>query len=383
MTTLSMTNLFLKTDPIQHRFMSWYMLANLFCIITCMTSLQAQTQQTPPQQFTPVAGTSAYPTLDLGYVTDYANILSNRQEQRLEKLLNQTETQTRLEMAVVILQSIKDYPDTANQSIDTFANGLFNDYGIGNLPENNGILLLMCIKDRKVCIKLGGAYGHRMDTLSRSIINQTIVPYFKRNDYPGGIQAGVKACLSKIGKVKISGPKPAAGTSPAKLNTNTSKPTATPNNQTTQAATQSPATTPEPQHTHTQIHRPRQHQTSWQPAVLLGIGMIAAILIAVSLFRSGKRGWGWVFVGLAIVIFLAIIRVVIALLKNGGNSRNFRIHHNNITHRTGRGMFNSSRHLGGGGSSFGGGGFRNGGGGFGGGGFGGGSTGGGGASGGW
>ncbi|MFG0250286.1 MAG: TPM domain-containing protein, partial [Phycisphaeraceae bacterium JB051] len=268
---------------------------------------------------------------------------------------------------------------TDNQSIDTFAAGIFNDYGIGNLPENNGILLLVSIKDRKVCIKLGGAYGHRMDTPSRSIINQTIVPYFKRNDYPGGIQAGVKACLSKIGNVKFSSPKPAATSS------STNTPTATLNNQTTQTATQSSAPTPEPQHTYTPKHRPRQHQPSWQPVVLLSLGMIGVLLIAVSLFRSGKRGWGWVFVGLAIVIFLAIIRLAFALLKNGGNSRHFRIHNNNISHRSRNTMFNSSRHLGGS-SSFGGSSFRSGGGGgggFGGGGFGGGSTGGGGASGGW
>ncbi|MFG0249006.1 MAG: TPM domain-containing protein, partial [Phycisphaeraceae bacterium JB051] len=77
-----------------------------------MTTAHAQTQQANPQLFPPVAGTSAYPTLDLGYVSDLANILSSNQEQRLEKLLNQTENQTRLQMAVVIINSIKDYPGT-------------------------------------------------------------------------------------------------------------------------------------------------------------------------------------------------------------------------------------------------------------------------------
>jgi uncharacterized membrane protein YgcG len=342
-----------------------------------ISATQAQTPNTTEQQFTPVAGTTAYPTLDAGYVTDFANILSDKQEQTLENLLNKTESKTRLEMAVVILNSINDYPGTANQSIESFASGLFNDYGIGNMPENNGILLLICVKDRKARIELGAAYGHRFDTQSRTIMNQTLIPHFKRNDYAGGVLAGTKACLTQIGKIKINTPKPAT-------TSNATQPKTTPTNQqTTQAATtsnnQTPrniTTTPQTQHAVTQHHQ-RNTDPSWQSAFLLGIGLIVAVLIAISLFRNGKRGWGWVVVGIAIIIFLALIRIVFAFLKNSGNNANH-INHNNITNTRRNGLFNSGSRLGGGSSGLGGSG-----GGFGGGGFGGGSSGGGGASGGW
>ena len=143
----------------------------------------------------PPLGTSPYPTPDIGYVTDLANILSDQQEQQLEDLLNKTETDTGMELLVVVLKSIKDYPGSANRSIEAFASAMFNDYGIGNMPQNNGILLLVCVKDRKARIELGAGYGHRYDAKTRAIMNNSIIPKFKNNNYPAGIITGVKACL--------------------------------------------------------------------------------------------------------------------------------------------------------------------------------------------
>lgn len=99
------------------------------------------------------------------------------------------------------------------------------------------------------------------------------------------------------------------------------------------------------------------------PWTLVGLCVAALIVISVgvSLFRNGKRGWGWVCVGLLIILVLAIRRSLETLWYSLPD----------------RDTWSSGR---GGGGGFGGGGF--GGGGFGGG-FGGGSSGGGGATGSW
>ena len=47
------------------------------------------------------------------------------------------------------------YLETPNESIEAFATALFNTYGIGNMPKNNGVLLLVAVRDRKARIELG------------------------------------------------------------------------------------------------------------------------------------------------------------------------------------------------------------------------------------
>ena len=99
-----------------------------------------------------------YPPADNGYVTDLADALTKDEEEEIEKWLWQTESKTNVEIAVVTILSIQDYPGADVSSIENFATGLFNTYGIGNMPKNDGVLLLVAVKDRKARIELGGGY---------------------------------------------------------------------------------------------------------------------------------------------------------------------------------------------------------------------------------
>jgi uncharacterized protein len=98
---------------------------------------------------------SPFPNPGSGYVTDIANVLTLEEEERIERWLWSTESKTGVEIIVVIIDSIRHYPGTPNSSIEPFAMGLFDAYGIGNMPENNGVLLLVAVRDRKARIELG------------------------------------------------------------------------------------------------------------------------------------------------------------------------------------------------------------------------------------
>ena len=63
---------------------------------------------------------------------------------------------------------------------------------MGRKGKDNGVLLLVVRNDRKIRIEVGrGLEGVLTDALSSQIIRKEIVPHFKANDYPGGIEAGV------------------------------------------------------------------------------------------------------------------------------------------------------------------------------------------------
>lgn len=84
-----------------------------------------------------------FPKPDAGYVTDHGGLLSSYEQERLEQMLWQVEIKTKVEIIVVTINALADYPDVKATSIEAFARELFNAYGIGNKPANNGVLLLV------------------------------------------------------------------------------------------------------------------------------------------------------------------------------------------------------------------------------------------------
>ena len=86
-----------------------------------------------------------------GSITDQANILSASQEQRLRGVLDGLEAQTGAALVVVTLPSME------GGQIDDFTNRLFEKWGVGQAGKDNGVMLLIAVKERKMRIEVG--YG--------------------------------------------------------------------------------------------------------------------------------------------------------------------------------------------------------------------------------
>jgi len=205
-----------------------------------------------------------FPNPGAGYVTDTVGLLTREQEQQLESQLLQAERHSGAEIIVVVIRSMRDYPRTPNLSIEEFAQALFRAYGVGNMPKNNGVLLLVVTQDRKAKIELGAGYGPARDKDADRIMERNIVPRFRQGRYAEGITSGVKALSREFG-----------GTGSV----------------------------------------PR-----WLFWAIAG-AIVLLIPVAISLFRNGKRSWGWVVVGLILVLVLALIwlgRRVAETASDGG-----------------------------------------------------------------
>jgi uncharacterized protein len=271
------------------------MLLMLACGITLAANLRplrgAEPPGPPPEPGPPqVKDYSPFPPPDTGYVTDLADVLSLGEEEQIEKWLWDAEEDTGFEMAVVTIESVRDYvPAPAgrstravtDQDIEGFAADMFNAYGIGNMPRNDGVLLLVAVKNRKTRIELGAGYGRSRDADAVRIMQDVIIPRFRREQYGVGITEGVVAILREFADVRVGGPwgeeegpeDSLRGFAGVRLD------------------------------------------DSWK--LLAMLGAVAAVAgIAVSLFRNGKRGWGWVFVGLAFVLVLAILRAISTVLSH-------------------------------------------------------------------
>ncbi len=128
-----------------------------------------------------------------GRIVDQANLLSEQQESRLTALLAQHEETTSNQIVIVTLESLQDY------DIADYGHQLGRYWGIGQKQKNNGVLLLVAPKQRKVRIEVGyGLEGALTDILSQQIIQAEIIPHFRDGNFAEGIEAGTEAMLKAI-----------------------------------------------------------------------------------------------------------------------------------------------------------------------------------------
>lgn len=159
-------------------------------VLSCLAFPADEAPKVPGKNFAP------YPARDPGHVTDVAGLLTKEQKEDLDRRLAAAEEKTEVEIVIVTIGSIKDYPGTPTESIDRFARGLFDKYGIGHLPKNDGVLFLVAKTDRDARIVLGAGYGHDRDDDALRIMNETILPKFRKGAYAAGVIEGAKALVT-------------------------------------------------------------------------------------------------------------------------------------------------------------------------------------------
>jgi uncharacterized protein len=122
-------------------------------------------------------------------VTDLTKTLSAAQIASLEEKLVAFDNKTSNQVAIVVVNT------TEGTQVTDYAIGLGRKWGIGN-KQNNGVLLLVALKDRKLAIVPGdGLEGSLPDAVCLAIIDNEITPSFKRNDYFGGLNRGAEAIM--------------------------------------------------------------------------------------------------------------------------------------------------------------------------------------------
>lgn len=151
----------------------------------------------------PAAGGSAthaqgaYPEpVDL-YVNDFAGLLTVEHASAIRGLLSNLKRDTGVEAVVVTIGSINDYA-TGDATIESFATNLFNTWGVGDKAKNNGVLILVAVNDRKVRIEVGAGYESTLNAAMQKVIDEYMLPAFRRADYSQGIYDGVRAVVSEL-----------------------------------------------------------------------------------------------------------------------------------------------------------------------------------------
>ncbi len=128
-----------------------------------------------------------------GRVVDLARVLPSAVLEQLSADLQAHEAKTSNQVAVLIVPSLEGEP------LFDLSHRVATTWKLGRKGTDNGALLLVAIKDRKIRLEVGyGLEGVLTDARSAQIIRNEIVPRFRAGDVPAGIAAGVQAILKTI-----------------------------------------------------------------------------------------------------------------------------------------------------------------------------------------
>ena len=132
---------------------------------------------------------------ELKYVNDYAKVIDSDSAQYILSVGKELEDKTGAQATVVVIDSLQ------GESIESYANGIFRNWGIGQKDKNNGLLIILSVKDKKWRVEVGTALeGAITDIYSSRVMNDFAVPKFVEDQYGQGLRAAYSVLSDSIAK---------------------------------------------------------------------------------------------------------------------------------------------------------------------------------------
>ena len=134
-----------------------------------------------------------------GYVNDFAGVLGPQDVERLETFLS------RLDQAAGLQFSLVTLPDLGGGTVDDVANRLYEQWGIGRKGNNQGLLLLDAIADRKIRAEVGyGLEGALPDGRVGAILDEQALPLLREGRraeaYGASLLVFARIALAEVGR---------------------------------------------------------------------------------------------------------------------------------------------------------------------------------------
>jgi len=152
----------------------------------CAAAMLLVAPAAPAQSLVPVPALSSP-------VTDTTGTLTPDQVAALDAKLRAFEQQKGSQVAVLVV------PTTQPEAIEQYAIRVADAWKLGRGKIDDGAILIVALNDRKLRVEVGyGLEGALPDAIANRIIDEDIVPQFRRGDYYGGIATGVDRILRVI-----------------------------------------------------------------------------------------------------------------------------------------------------------------------------------------
>jgi uncharacterized protein len=148
----------------------------------------------------PCLNAADLPTLTDDPVNDFAHVIDATSAQGIERLSRSLKKASGDVVVVATVPTFEPYG-----SIDEYATKLFenNGRGIGEKGKDNGLLIVLALKERRVRIEVGYALEQFVtDRFAGETIRQYMVPEFRIGGYGQGLLAGTARIVGRIAKAR-------------------------------------------------------------------------------------------------------------------------------------------------------------------------------------
>lgn len=140
---------------------------------------------------------SLNPPADQEAVRDLARLLAPEDIEQINALAAKLRADKGVPIIVVTIESMEKYGG-AGLHIDTFTRMLLDQWQSGSMALsrqnwNNGIIMVVSQKDRRVHIEPGRTWKREKDELAMRITEEQVIPRFRNGKFAGGIVKGAAA----------------------------------------------------------------------------------------------------------------------------------------------------------------------------------------------
>jgi uncharacterized protein len=140
-----------------------------------------------------VAAAQPLPALS-GPVNDFAQVIDAGSATELDRRIRSLEQATGDAVVVVTVKSVAPYA-----GVEEYAVRLFENAGIGKRGQDNGVLVLLAVSERRVRIEVGyGLEEYVTDGFSGEVIRRDMLPAFRDDRFGEGLLAGTTRIIRRI-----------------------------------------------------------------------------------------------------------------------------------------------------------------------------------------
>ncbi|MBP1916601.1 TPM domain-containing protein [Lederbergia galactosidilytica] len=116
------------------------------------------------------------------YVQDFADLLPKKVEKEITELGTYLDKETKAKLSVLTVPSLQNTP------INEYAEEAFRTYKLGDKNDENGILLLFAVQDRKIYIEVGnGLKEHFSPGMIGEILDSYSLPFLEKDNFQKAI----------------------------------------------------------------------------------------------------------------------------------------------------------------------------------------------------
>lgn len=126
-------------------------------------------------------------------VIDTANVFTSQQKSQLEVKIRQIFAKNILQTGVVTVDTTYGTP------IFDYTMAIANRWKLGTVKDNNGLLIVIAVNDRKIHILTGTGIEKRLtDSEVKQVLDNVITPNFPKANYYLGIDKGIDALIKQL-----------------------------------------------------------------------------------------------------------------------------------------------------------------------------------------